>query len=77
MRGAIHSADESICIDWRDPTQVAALYFGVQEDGVPEEIIDVLVDKSHGHPQFAKELVCLWFLLFSLAPVNLWVRVFL
>lgn len=37
--------------------QVAALYFGVSVDNIPLVVQDVLADKAHGHPQFAKELV--------------------
>lgn len=37
--------------------QVAALYFGVSVDQIPPVVQDVLADKAHGHPQFAKELV--------------------
>eukprot|EP00123_Amoebidium_parasiticum_P014899 comp22691_c0_seq2/m.35146 comp22691_c0_seq2/g.35146 ORF comp22691_c0_seq2/g.35146 comp22691_c0_seq2/m.35146 type:complete len:910 (-) comp22691_c0_seq2:37-2766(-) len=40
-----------------DIRKVAALYFEVLEDNVPEEVVNVLHDKSHGHPQFAQELV--------------------
>jgi hypothetical protein len=56
---ALYSAARLINLLHGELAQVAALYFGISADAIPQRVLDILSDKAHGLPQFAKELVCL------------------